>query len=222
LGCAAALASLDIFVHDRLLEELPATPTVRALRDAALASGDADFARLCHEYLPLHFGRRHGDPSRPWNRFAIKMRGADGERELNYEGNWRDIFQNWEALSAAFPDFLPSLVAKFVNASTVDGFNPYRLTREGLDWESVAPNDPWSNIGYWGDHQIVYLLKLLEALQRNEPAGLQAMLAEDIFSYAEVPYRIRPYEEILADPRDTIEFDAAMRASPPAAPTASC
>ncbi len=194
------------------LAGLPATVTVRALREAARATGDADFARLCHEYLPLHFGRRHGDPSRPWNRFAIRVRGRDGERELNYEGNWRDIFQNWEALGEAFPGFLPSLVAKFVNASTVDGFNPYRVTRDGVDWETVAPDDPWGNIGYWGDHQIVYLLKLLEALQRHDPATLEAMLHEEIFSYAEVPYRIRPYAEILKDPRDTIEFDTARAA----------
>ncbi len=195
-----------------VLATLPATLTVQALREAALGSGDADFARLCHEYLPLHFGRRHGDPSRPWNRFSIRMRGADGERELNYEGNWRDIFQNWEALGAAFPGFLPSLVAKFVNASTVDGFNPYRLTRDGVDWETVSPHDPWSNIGYWGDHQVIYLLKLLEALRQHDPAVLGSMLTADIFSYAEVPYRIRPYEEILADPRDTIVFDTARQA----------
>ena len=31
------------------------------------------------------------------------------------------------------------------------------------------PDDPWSNIGYWGDHQIVYLLRLLEASQRVPP-----------------------------------------------------
>jgi hypothetical protein len=192
-----------------LLAALPATLTVATLRETALATGDADFARLSHEYLPLHFGRRHGDPSRPWNRFAIRMRGPSGERELNYEGNWRDIFQNWEALGLAFPGFLPSLVAKFVNASTVDGFNPYRLTRDGVDWESVSPNDPWSNIGYWGDHQLVYLLKLLEALQQHDPATLEAMLSAGIFSYAEVPYRIRPYARIVADPRNTIEFDSA-------------
>ena len=192
-----------------LLASLPETITIQDLREAARATGDADFTRLCCEYLPLHFGRRHGDPSRPWNSFSIRMRGPDGGQELNYQGNWRDIFQNWEALGASFPGFLPNFVAKFVNASTVDGFNPYRITRDGVDWEVVSPDDPWSNIGYWGDHQIVYLLKLLEALHAHEPGALGAMLNADIFSYAEVPYRIRSYAEILADPRDTIVFDAA-------------
>lgn len=191
---------------------LPATVTAHALRQAARANGDADLVRLSHEYLPLHFGRRHGDPSRPWNRFSIRTRARDGERELNYEGNWRDIFQNWEALGASFPAFLPGMVARFVNASTVDGFNPYRITRDGVDWETVSPDDPWSNIGYWGDHQIVYLLRLLEALHDRDPAALGAMLGEDVFSYADVPYRIRPYADILSDPRDTIVFDHARAA----------
>jgi hypothetical protein len=28
-------------------------------------------------------------------------------RALDYEGNWRDIFQNWEALAWSFPEFVP-------------------------------------------------------------------------------------------------------------------
>ena len=42
----------------------------------------------------------------------------------------------------SFPGFLPSIVAKFVNASTVDGFNPYRITRDGIDWETSRPGRP--------------------------------------------------------------------------------
>src|SRR6266404_9045291 len=107
-----------------------------------------------HDALPITFSRRHGDPSRPWNRFSIRVRKDDGTPAMNYQGNWRDIFQNWEALCTSFPSFLPSMVAKFVNASTADGFNPYRITRAGVEWEEPDPEDPWSNIGYWGDHQI--------------------------------------------------------------------
>ena len=80
---------------------------------------------------------------------------------MNYEGNWRDIFQNWEALAVSFPGFVSGMVCKFVNASTADGYNPYRITRDGFDWEVHDPHDPWSHIGYWGDHQGVYLLKFL-------------------------------------------------------------
>ena len=193
--------------HGPTLRKGPGRVAVTELRRAARETGDPDFARLAHEYLPLHFGRRHGDPSRPWNRFEIRVRDRAGRRVLHHEGNWRDIFQNWEALGAAFPDFLPSMVARFVNASTVDGFNPYRITRDGVDWEVPAPGQPWSNLGYWGDHQIVYLLRLLEAMDRHDPLALPTMLAAEIFSYADVPYRLRPYADILRDPRATIVFD---------------
>jgi hypothetical protein len=195
-------------LHEGMLARLPEMMTVQQLRQLGRLTGDPDFERLCHEYLPLYFGRRHGDPSRPWNRFSIRVRNRTGGRELNYEGNWRDIFQNWEALCASFPGFLPSVVAKFVNASTVDGFNPYRITRNGVDWEIASPEDPWSNIGYWGDHQIVYLLKLLETLDRHDPVVIDDLLTAEIFSYAEVPYRIKPYADLLRDPAATIEFDS--------------
>jgi len=195
-----------------LLAEFPPTITAEELRSAARQAGDAEFERLCLEYLPLYFGRRHGDPSRPWNRFSIRVRNGTGERVLHYEGNWRDIFQNWEALCTAFPGFLPNVIASFVNASTVDGYNPYRISRDGVDWETAAPNEPWSNIGYWGDHQIVYLLKLLEKMNRHDPAMLAGLLGREIFSYAEVPYIIKPYADILRDSKATIEFDTARAA----------
>lgn len=54
------------------------------------------------------------------------------------------------------------MVFRFVNASTADGYNPYRVTDSGVEWEEPDPEDPWANIGYWGDHQTVYLAKLLE------------------------------------------------------------
>ena len=184
--------------------------TLGSLRDAAEASGDADLIRLVLEYLPLTFGRRHGDPSRPWNSFAIQLRHRDGSRMLDYQGNWRDIFQNWEALCRSYPAYLPNVIAKFVNASTADGFNAYRISRDGIDWERPDPSDPWANIGYWGDHQIVYLLRLLEQLRDTSPGELEAFLARPIFSYANVPYRIRPYDAIVADGKETIEFDHAL------------
>jgi hypothetical protein len=195
--------------HAAWLASLRAPLRVGALREAAAATGDPDLERLAHEYLPLTFGRRHGDPSRPWNRFTIRTKGPDGGPALGFEGNWRDIFQNWEALALSFPAFLPSLVSVFVNASTVDGFNPYRLSRDGVDWEVEEPRNPWSNIGYWGDHQIVYLLRLLEAFHRAFPGELESMLSKRIFSYADVPYRIAPFEQILRDPHATIAFDHA-------------
>jgi hypothetical protein len=174
---------------------------------AAAATDDPHLERLCREYLPLTFSRRHGDPSRPWNRFSITTRNPDGTPILNYEGNWRDIFQNWEALAVSFPGYVSGMLCRFLNASTADGYNPYRITRHGIDWEIVDPHDPWSFIGYWGDHQLIYLLKLLEILDRHDPATLRGFLVREMFAFANVPYRIKPYERLLENPKDTVTFE---------------
>jgi hypothetical protein len=182
-------------------------PTIAQIRAAAEASGDADLIRLTLEYLPLTFGRRHGDPSRPWNAFHIRLRDERGKRITGYEGNWRDIFQNWVAMSQSCPDALPGIVAKFLNASTADGFNPYRISDAGIDWEVPEPDDPWAHIGYWGDHQIVYLLEALEALQDWRPGYLESLLDKAWFSYADVPYRLKDWTAISENPKSTIDFD---------------
>ncbi len=198
--------------HRERLAGLPATVTSEQLLASVGGCGDPQLERLCYEYLPITFGRRHGDPSRPWNRFTIRLRDADGGRLLSFEGNWRDIFQNWEALLLSFPDFVENVVAKFVNASTADGYNPYRITRQGIDWEVVEHGNPWSHIGYWGDHQIIYLLKLLELSRQFHPERLRALLRRPVFSYANVPYRIRNFAALVADPKNTVDYDDALAA----------
>ncbi len=187
--------------------------TQAAVIQMAARTGDRNLERLCREYLPLTFSRRHGDPSRPWNRFTLSTHNPDGTRRLDYEGNWRDIFQNWEALAVSFPGYAASMVCRFANASTPDGYNPYRIMRAGLDWEVPDPSDPWSHIGYWGDHQLIYLLKLLEICDRQEPALLRDFLSRDIFSYANVPYRLKPYEQMLKNPKETVLFDSRAEAT---------
>ena len=191
----------------RLARRLPAQFTYSELIEAAREADDPSLERICREYLPLTFSRRHGDPSRPWNRFTIPARDAAGRRVLDYQGNWRDIFQNWEALAQSFPGFTTGMIARFLNASTADGYNPYRVTRGGIDWEVPEPHDPWACIGYWGDHQIIYLLKLLEHAEKHDAGGLSGLLERDIFAYANVPYRIRDYRSLVADPKDTVVFD---------------
>jgi hypothetical protein len=186
---------------------LPATLGVTELHARAEAIGAPDLLRLTYAYLPLSFSRRHGDPSRPWNRFAIKVKNPDGTRRLDYEGNWRDIFQNWEALAWSYPEYIEGMISTFLSATTVDGYNPYRITRQGIDWEIPEPNNPWANIGYWSDHQIIYLQKLMEVSARLHPGKLQEYLARPIFSYANVPYRLRPYAALLKDSASTIDFD---------------
>ena len=193
-----------------LLEGLPDRLTTAELLEFARRAGDPQLQRLCYEYLPITFGRRHGDPSRPWNQFAIRLRDAHGDPLLSYEGNWRDIFQNWEALALSFPEFIESMIAKFVNASTIDGYNPYRITKDGIDWEVEDPEDPWSYIGYWGDHQIIYLQKLLELSRNFHPQRLGELLHQPVFCYANVPYRIRPFQALLDDPKTTVDYDEAL------------
>ena len=191
-----------------LLQAIEGPVSRGVLIASAEATGDPHLRRLALEYLPLIFSRRHGDPSRPWNKFNIDVRDSDGNEKLGYEGNWRDIFQNWEALGQAYPEFAESFVARFVNASTADGYNPYRVSRDGFDWEVLDPDDDWSNIGYWGDHQVVYLLRLLQLSTRFNPGRLSQMLDQELFVYADVPYRIKPYERLLENPRDSIVYDS--------------
>ncbi len=210
---AATLAHFNRDVHERnraLLENLPDRLGLGELLSRIEGQNDPQLKRLGYEYLPIRFGRRHGDPSRPWNQFSIRLEDSDGKRLLSYEGNWRDIFQNWEALAFSYPEFIESIIAKFVNASTMDGYNPYRITKQGIDWEVEEPDDPWSYIGYWGDHQIIYLQKLLELSRHFHPARLSGLLRDPAFSYANVPYRIKPFEALLEDPKNTVMYDEPL------------
>ena len=191
-----------------VIKSLPDEFSLNELKSIAEKDTDKNFKRLCFEYLPLKFSRRHGDPSRPWNRFSINTRSEiDGSKILDYQGNWRDIFQNWEALAHSYPEFIESMIHKFLNATTFDGYNPYRVTKDGFDWEIIEEDDPWSYIGYWGDHQIIYLLKFLEFIEDHYPNKLENNFTQDVFVYANVPYKIKSYSDILKNPKDTIDFD---------------
>ncbi len=191
-----------------LLNRLGDTFTLEEIQKLAEDDENKDFQRLCFEYLPLKFSRRHGDPSRPWNKFSINTRSEiDGSKVLDYEGNWRDIFQNWEALAHAYPEYIEGMIHKFLNATTFEGYNPYRVTKGGFDWEVIEENDPWSYIGYWGDHQIIYLLKFLEFIEDHYPRALEKRFNQDLFVYANVPYVIKSYEDTLKNPKDTIDFN---------------
>lgn len=202
-------ANHEVFQNSKaIINQLSDKFSLFELNDALKNAENADFIRLAKEYLPLKFSRRHGDPSRPWNKFSINTRSEiDGSKILDYEGNWRDIFQNWEALAYSYPYFIEGMIFKFLNATTFDGYNPYRVTKDGFDWETIEADDPWSYIGYWGDHQIIYLLKFLEFTENYFPNSLETLLDKEHFVYANVPYKIKSYKEILKNPKDTIEFD---------------
>ncbi|MBE0685618.1 MAG: hypothetical protein IH585_06425, partial [Anaerolineaceae bacterium] len=196
--------------HSEFLEKLPAKILVWDLHTRLKTQNSTDLTRLGYIYLPLTFSRRHGDPSRPWNKFTINIKKPDGSVRLDYEGNWRDIFQNWEALAYSYPEFVEGMIFTFLSATTADGYNPYRITRSGLDWETPEPGNPWANIGYWSDHQIIYLLKLMEISAKVHPGRLSDFLETHILSFANIPYQIKPYSDLLEDPYNTIHFDDAL------------
>jgi hypothetical protein len=140
---------------------------------------------LCYAYLPLTFSRRHGDPSRPWNRFAINIKQPDGSLKLDYEGNWRDIFQNWEALAYSYPEYIESMISTFLNATTVDGYNPYRITYHGIDWEVPEPGNPWANIRLL-ERSPDHLSPKADGISKKvHPGVLQDLLSKRVFSYCE-------------------------------------
>lgn len=212
---AGWLARRDRVVAARCAAEIASWPEridLAGLAEAAADADDAQLERLAGSYLPLSFSRRHGDPSRPWNRFSIRLFDEAGRPISAWQGNWRDIFQNWEALALSFPSALPAMIANFLDATTADGYNPYRVTSDGIDWE-VPEDGPWSHFGYWGDHQIVYLTRLLEQAELHHPGWISARLARRAHACADVPYRIRPYAELLRDPAHGVAFDRAAQAA---------
>ena len=107
----------------------------------------------------------------------------------------------------SYPSYTTGMISKFVNATSCDGFNPYRITRSGLDWEVPEPENPWSNIGYWNDHQIIYLSKLLELQNQLDPEALNSLLNKPLFTTANIPYHIKSYAEVEKNPRSTIAFN---------------
>ncbi|WP_294431441.1 hypothetical protein [uncultured Treponema sp.] len=181
-----------------------------AVMEKINAANDAQLTRLALEYMPVIFSRRHGDPSRPWNRFNIRLVDSNKNPILNYEGNWRDIFQNWEALAMSYPSYLPNMTAKFLNAMSADGFNPYRISRAGIDWECPEPDNPWAQYGYWGDHQVIYLQKFLELWNKADSESFFANLNSQIYTSSNIPYRLKSYAEILKAPHSSILFDKKL------------
>lgn len=203
--------------HQDFFERIKEIKTVPKLKEESKKSNDKDLIRLCFEYLPVSFSRRHGDPSRPWNDFSIVLKNEDGTPVTNYQGNWRDIFQNWEAMSLSFPEYLDSIISKFLNASTADGFNPYKVSSDGIEWEMPDYDDPNATIGYWGDHQIIYLTRLIEWLKKYDTDKLRYLIENGAFTYADVPYEIVCFDKLMEDSKHTInhnmERDKAIMAS---------
>jgi hypothetical protein len=76
-----------VFERNRaILDTLPERLRFNDLLSAIDECGDPQLRRIACEYLPITFGRRHGDPSRPWNHFEIRLKDENGESLLSYQG----------------------------------------------------------------------------------------------------------------------------------------
>ncbi len=91
------------------------------------------------------------------------------------------------AADALLSAYTEGVIAKFLNATTADGYNPYRVTRSGIEWEVPEPDNPWSNIGYWSDHQIIYLQKLLEIAEHVHPGQASRSVEPTCFCLCRCP-----------------------------------
>ena len=58
-----------------------------------------------------------------------------------------------------------------------------------------------------GDHQIIYLLKLLEFTESFKANKLRELLSEDFFVFADVPYEIKDFNFLKEDPNHSILFN---------------
>jgi hypothetical protein len=65
---------------------------------------------------------------------------------------------------------------------------------------------------------MVYLLKLLEAAQAHEPGAAAGLWDRALFSFADMPYRLKPHAAQVAHPKHTIHFDHEATARAHAAP----
>ena len=102
------------------------------------------------------------------NKFAIQVSDDDGNATCSYEGNWRDIFQNWEALCSSFPRlFRVSSLSLLMQQ--IDGFNRI-VFHEPVSTGKALLTMILGRISDIGDHQIAYLLALLESSERHHPA----------------------------------------------------
>jgi hypothetical protein len=71
------------------------------------------------------------------------------------------------------------------NVITLDGGASARFTDQNTktksgaslekEWEKLDPSEPWSNIGYWGEHPIIYLPRLFEGSRACNAGRLNAL-----------------------------------------------
>ena len=86
------------------MEVLPEKFDLSLLKEIANNNDNQNFKRLCLEYLPLKFSRRHGDPKPTVEQIFLSTLA---QRTVPKYWTMKEIgvifFQNWEALAHALP-----------------------------------------------------------------------------------------------------------------------
>ena len=138
------------FKKTALMESWPKTFGLAFLQEQASQDDDLNFKRLCAEYLPLKFSRRHGDPAVLGTAFPSTCATRRPVRKFWTTRATGATSFKLGSLGALYPEFIEGMIFKFLNATTFDGYNPYRVFKDGFEWETIEPDNPWSYIGYWG------------------------------------------------------------------------
>lgn len=201
----------NVLVYDEnkeYIKTLSDLSSIQSLKNKLLNDKQKELYRMCLEYIPVSFSRRHGDPSRPWNVFSIILNDSQGKPITYYEGNWRDIFRNWEALCLSYPEFYENTIVRFLNATTRDGYNSLKINKYGIAWETPEDLKEWSAPGYSSDHQIIYLVRLIERLLEFSPNAVKRLFDNNIFTYADSPYELTDFDKMIKNPKWTIAFNS--------------
>ena len=156
--------------------------------------------RLCYEYLPLTFSRRHGDPSRPWNRFAI--RGAEPGRQPQRSttratgATSSRTGRRWPALPR-LPRRADRQVRQRLHGRRLQPL-PHHPRRHRLGGARPARSlELHRLLGRPPDRLPAQAARSSAAPRAGTPRGL---LGAGDLRYANVPYRIKPYAEIAGEP----------------------
>ena len=131
---------------------------------------------------------------------------------IGYQGNWRDIFQNWEALAWSHPELVDSMVLTFLNATTVDGYNPYRISHEGHRLGGARSRTTRGRISATGATTRSSTFSGCSTSPNASTRAGSTPSRRALCTSGDVPYRIDGYDDIVADPYDTITFDASADA----------
>jgi hypothetical protein len=175
--------------------------------------------RLVLEYLPLTFSRRHGDPSRPWNKFSIRVRDARRPARRQLPGQ---LARHLPELGSAGCQRAGLRLGSMVGLPGRDDARrlqplPHRPRRHRLGSGGARqPLEPHRLLGRPPGG--------LPAQAAGSDAGarpglLPALWDRALFSFADVPYRLKPHAEQTAHPKATIHFDDD---GPPARPGPGC